>query len=278
MIRAAHFAHARKASPFDVGISASPPEIDRKRLLAQQQARVEELRATKYEAIIDSNPNITLWRGEARFKNTQSLSVRLEDGTERTIAFDRALIATGARPAIPSIPGLEGTPYWTSTEALASEKIPPRLLVIGSSVVAAELAQAYSRLGSRVTVIARNTLFFREEPAIGKTLAQVFADEGIQVLQQTLTQSVTHVQDEFVLETFAGTLHGDALLIATGRAPNLEALHLEAIGVRTAMSGVIAVNEHLQTSVPHIYAAGDCTAYCPRRESKRIRRRRDSSN
>lgn len=259
MIRAAHFARARMQSPFDAGISARPPVIDRKRLLAQQQARVEELRAAKYEAIIDSNPNMTLLRGEARFKDTQTLSVRLEDGTERTIAFDRALIATGARPAIPSIPGLEGTPYWTSTEALASEKIPPRLLVIGSSVVAAELAQAYSRLGSRVTVIARNTLFFREEPAIGKTLAQVFADEGIQILQQTLTQSVTHVQDEFVLETSGGTLHGDALLIATGRAPNLEALYLEAIGVRTGKGGTIAVNEHLQTSVPHIYAAGDCT-------------------
>jgi mercuric reductase len=259
MIRAAHFAHARMQSPFDAGISASPLEIDRKRLRAQQQARVEELRAAKYEAIIDSNPNITVLRGEARFKDTQTLSVELEDGAQRTIAFDRALIAAGARPAVPSIPGLEGTPYWTSTEALASEKIPPRLLVIGSSIVAAELAQAYSRLGSRVTVIARNTLFFREEPAIGKTLAEVFADEGIQVLQQTLTHSVTHVQDEFVLETSAGSLHGDALLIATGRAPNIEALHLEAIGVRTGTSGVIAVNEHLQTSVPHIYAAGDCT-------------------
>lgn len=259
MIRAAHFAHARKASPFDAGISAGAPQMDRKQLLAQQETRVDELRAAKYEAIIESNPNITLLRGKASFKDTQTLNVKLEDCGERTVTFDRALIATGARPAIPPIPGLKDTPYWTSTEALVSETIPSRLLVIGSSVVAAELAQAYSRLGSQVTIVARSTLFFREDPAIGEALGQVFADEGIRVLRQTQVQSVAHVNDEFALETSAGTLRGDALLIATGRAPNVEALYLDGVGIKTGRGGVIAVNEHLQTSVPHIYAAGDCT-------------------
>ena len=259
MIRAAHFAHARKESPFDSGISASVPQINRKRLLAQQQARVEELRAAKYEALIESNPSITLLRGEASFTDVQTLKVKLDDGGERSVAFERALIATGARPAIPPIPGLQDTPYWTSTEALVSETIPSRLLVIGSSVVAAELAQAYSRLGSRVTIVARSTLFSREEPAIGDTLGQVFADEGIQVLRRTQTHSIAHVNNEFVLETSAGTLRCDALLIATGRAPNIEALNLKGIGLKTGKGGVIAVNENLQSSVPHIYAAGDCT-------------------
>jgi mercuric reductase len=263
MIRAAHFAHARKNGPFDAAISAGVPQINRKLLLAQQQARVAELRAAKYEAIIESNPSITLLRGEARFKDTKTLSLKLEDGGERTVAFDRALIATGARPAVPPIPGLKHTPYWTSTEALVGETIPPRLLVIGSSVVAAELAQAYSRLGSQVTLIARSTLFFREDPAIGEALGQVFADEGIQVLRQKQVQSVAHVDGEFALETSAGTLRGDALLIATGRAPNVEALNLDGIGVETRKGGVIAVDEHLQTSVPHIYAAGDCTNQPP---------------
>jgi mercuric reductase len=259
MIRAAHFAHARKESPFDTGISASVPQINRELLLARQQARVEELRAAKYEVLIESNPNITLLRGEARFKDTKILSVTFKDGGERTVAFDRALIATGARPAIPPIPGLKDTPYWSSTEALVSERIPARLLVIGSSVVAAELAHAYSRLGSRVTVVARSTLFVREDPAIGETLGKVFADEGIRVLRQTQTHSVAHVNGEFVLETSAETLRGDALLVATGRVPNIEALNLEGIGVRTGRGGVIAVDKHLQTSVPRIYAAGDCT-------------------
>jgi mercuric reductase len=259
LIRAAHIAHMRRESPFDAGISACAPQINRKRLLAQQQARVEQLRATKYEDVVANNPNITLLRGVASFKDAKTLSVKLADAQERAVAFDRALIATGARPAIPPIPGLKDTPYWTSTEALISETIPSRLLVIGSSVVAAELAQAYSRLGSQVTLIARSTLFFREDPAIGEALRQVFADEGIRVLRQTQTHSVAHVNDEFVLDTSAGTLRGDALLIATGRTPNIETLNIEGIGISTGKDGVISVNEHLQTSVPHIYAAGDCT-------------------
>ena len=259
MIRAAHFAHARKVGPFDAGITAAAPRIDRKQLLAQQQARVEELRAGKYEAIIAGNPDITLLRGEASFKDARSLTVKLIGGGQRVVAFDRALIATGARPAVPPIPGLPDTAYWTSDEALASDTIPPRLLVIGSSVVAVELAQAYARLGSAVTIIARSTLFSREDPAIGEALAQVFADEGIRVLRQTRTHSVAHANHEFVLDTSAGTLTGDALLVATGRAPNVEALNLDAVGVRTGPGGVIAVDQHLQTSAPNIYAAGDCT-------------------
>lgn len=259
MIRAAHFAHARKTSPFDVGISATPAQINRKHLLSQQQARVEELRESKYKAIIESNSNITLLHGEAHFRDARTLSVKIDGGGEQSVAFDRALIAAGARPAIPPIPGLQGTPYWTSTEALVSDTIPPRLLVIGSSVVAVELAQAYSRLGSLVTVIARSTLLFREDPAIGEALGQVFADEGITVLRQTQTRSVEYVNKEFVLETSAGTLRSDALLIATGRAPNVEALNLDGIGIKTGKGGVVEVNEHLQTSLPHIYAAGDCT-------------------
>jgi mercuric reductase len=259
MIRAAHFAHARRAGPFDAGIAAAPPRIDRELLLAQQQARVEELRAGKYEAIIAGNPDITLLRGEASFRDARSLIVRPDGGGERAVAFDRALIATGARPAVPAIPGLRGTPYWTSTEALASDAIPSRLLVIGASVVAVELAQAFVRLGSAVTIIARSTLLSREDPAIGEALARVFADEGITVLRQTQTRSVAHANHEFVLETSAGTLTGDALLVATGRVPNVEALNLDAIGVRTGPGGAIAVDERLQTSVPNIYAAGDCT-------------------
>jgi len=259
LIRAAHFARARKQSPFDTGIPAALPHIDHKRLLAQQQARVEELRATKYEAIITGNPRISLLHGKAHFRDAGSLTVELNDGNTCSVFFDHALIATGAHPVIPSIPGLGNTPYWTSTEALASETIPRRLLVVGSSVVAAELAQAFSRLGSRVTIIARGRFFSRADPDIGESLEQLFADEEITILQHTQTQSVAHKQNEFVLETSAGTLTGDALLIATGRAPNVEILNLDSAGIRTTWNGAIEVNQYLQTSVPHIYAAGDCT-------------------
>ncbi|MBU2719749.1 FAD-dependent oxidoreductase, partial [Acidithiobacillus ferridurans] len=142
MIRAAHIAHLRRESPFDGGIQAVAPTIQRTALLVQQQARVDELRHAKYEGILDGNPAITVLRGEARFKDSRSVVVHLNDGGERVVMFDRCLVATGASPAVPPIPGLKDTPYWTSTEALVSESIPERLAVIGSSVVALELAQA----------------------------------------------------------------------------------------------------------------------------------------
>ncbi|MDE2150566.1 MAG: mercury(II) reductase [Gammaproteobacteria bacterium] len=263
MIRAAHVAHTRRESPFDDGIDRCEPEIRRHRLLAQQQARVEELRHAKYENILEENPNITLLRGEARFADARTLRVRLAEGGERTLAFDRCLIAVGARPSVPPIPGLADTPYWTSTDALAAQRIPGRLLVIGSAVVAAELGQAYARLGSQVTMIARNELFFREDPVIGEAIGRVFAEEGIRVLHQTQVRSVRHVQlkkgGEFVLDTSAGELKGDALLVATGRTPNTDALDLAWAGVETEKNGAIRVDDHLRTSTPHIYAAGDCT-------------------
>ena len=259
MIRAAHIAHLRKESPFDGGLSATTSKVDRKKLLAQQQTRVEELRAAKYEAIIEGNANITLLHGEASFQDTKTLVVKLRNGGEQHLVFDRALIATGAHPAVPPIPGLKDTPYWTSTQALESDILPPRLLVIGSSVVAVELAQVCARLGSRVTIIARSTLLSREDPAIGEALLEVFRAEGIEVLTRTQSQSVAHVNGEFVVQTNNGELRAERLLIATGRAPNTEGLNLDAIDVKTGKGGVVAVNDRLQTSIPNIYAAGDCT-------------------
>ncbi|MDE3208342.1 MAG: FAD-dependent oxidoreductase, partial [Pseudomonadota bacterium] len=121
MIRAAHIVHIRHESPFDGGIKAAVPTIDRHKLLAQQQARVDELRHAKYEGILDGNPAITVLHGEARFKDSRHLVVQLNGGGEEVVMFDRCLIATGASPAVPPIPGLKDTPYWTSTEALVSE-------------------------------------------------------------------------------------------------------------------------------------------------------------
>jgi mercuric reductase len=259
MIRAAHIAHLRRHSPFDEGIGAGSPAILRERLLAQQQGRVDELRHAKYENILENNPGIELVRGDAQFKDGHTLNVHLTEGGEREIPFDRALIATGAHPAIPPIPGLADTPFWTSTEALASPTLPKHLLVIGSSVVAVELAQAFARLGSRVTVIARNTLLFREDPAIGVALTEAFQTEGIEVLVQTQTHSVSYADNEFVVVTSHGELRGDKLLIATGRTPNIEGLALDRVGVALNEHGAIVADPYMKTSAPGIYAAGDCT-------------------
>ncbi|MFO1112267.1 MAG: mercury(II) reductase [Bradyrhizobium sp.] len=263
MIRAAHVAHLRRESPFDSGIAAGTPTIDRARLLTQQQARVAELRQAKYEGILDSTPGITVLHGAARFRDGQHLVVELKEGAERELAFDRCLIATGAHPSIPPVPGLKDTPYWTSTEALDSDEIPPRLAVIGSSVVALELAQAFARLGSQVTVLARHTLFFREDPAIGEAITAAFRAAGITVLERTQASRVDHTDGEFILATDRGELRADRLLVATGRAPHTHGLGLDAAGVLVDKQGAIVVDPGMRTSSANIFAAGDCTDQPP---------------
>ena len=258
MIRAAHVAHLQSHHPFP-GLARHKPSFDRKALVAQQQARVEELRHAKYESILESNPGISLLRGFARFEDAKTLVVKDADGKETRIQPDRVLIATGRSPQIPAIPGLAGTPYWTSTEALIAETMPEHLVVYGGSVVALELAQAYLRLGSRVTLIARSTLLSKEDPAIGVGLKTILEEEGMRVLTHTQIKNVRFNGQVFELDTSAETVSGDHLLIATGRNPNTSGMELSRAGIRTDDSGAVIVDDHLRTSAPNIFAAGDCT-------------------
>jgi mercuric reductase len=259
MIRAAHVAHLRRQSPFDGGITAQSPVIDRERLLAQQQDRVDELRESKYESILASNPAIEVIQGTAHFKDGHTLNIEQTSGATRSVTFDRCLVATGASPTVPPIAGLQDTPYWTSTEALASAIVPRRLTVVGSSVVALELAQAFARLGSEVTILARSTLFSREDPAIGEAVAAAFHAEGIKVLTHTEAISASFLEDEFVLDTNQSQLRADQVLVATGRSPNTHGSNLQAAGVLVNEWGSIVVDNQMRTSAQDIFAAGDCT-------------------
>lgn len=263
MIRSAYVAHLQRAHPFQ-GIEHHPPQIDRGKLVAQQQHRVQELRAAKYEDILATHPEIQLIRGTASFADGQTLTITQSDGQTQTLTPDRILIATGSFPAIPPIPGLKDTPFWTSTEALIAKTLPKHLVVIGSSVVALELAQAFLRLGSKVTILARHTLLYRQDPAIGQTLQECLLHEGMQVLTNTQAKSVKYSKSllgkgRFTLETDQGKLACDRLLIATGRPPNTATLNLEKAGIRTETNGAIVVDDHMRTSIPNVYAAGDCT-------------------
>ncbi len=258
MIRSAHVAHLQSSHAFD-GISLNQPQINRAKLLHQQQARVEELRHAKYENILDNNPEIDLIRGWASFEDADTLIVKQLDGNEIRITPDKILLATGASSAVPDISGLAESPYWTSTEALIAESLPEHLVVIGASVVALELAQAFLRLGSKVTVMARSIFLSKEDPAIGEGLVKVFEEEGARVLLHTLPDSVSHNGQAFILPSKAGEIRCDQLLVATGRNPNTEQLMLDKIGVKTGRNGAIIIDNHMHTSVEHIYAAGDCT-------------------
>ena len=259
LLRGAHAAHTQRDHPFD-GVGRSRPAIDRAAMVAQQQGRVEELRHAKYESILESNPGIELVRGFASFVDPSTVRIEHPDGTSGTRHADRFLVATGASAWVPGIPGLAESPYWTSTEALVAEEIPEQLLVLGGSLVAVELAQAFLRLGSKVTLMARSTLFSREDPDLGEGLAAALEGEGMTVILHTVPTAVRHAGERFELETSHGAIVGDRLLVGTGRRPNTHRLGLEQAGVTVDTTGAIVVDDHMQTSVPHIYAAGDCTS------------------
>jgi len=259
MIRAADIAHLQSAHPFE-GVERQTPVIVRASLLAQQQARVEELRYAKYQSIVDSNPNIDLVYGSAAFLDKNTLRVTRADGSETRIKADRLLIATGASPAVPPISGLKDTPFWTSTQALVAEEIPEHLIVLGGSVVGLEIGQAFLHLGSKVTVIELLSLLPKFDPEIGTALQQILEGEGARVLTNTQTTGVHFDGKRFTLDIGSQNLTADHLLVATGRRSNTGSLGLGDIGVATDRTGAIVIDDHMRTSVKNIYAAGDCTS------------------
>ena len=258
LIRAAQLAHQQRRNPFD-GLENNNPQISRALLAHQQKSRVEELREAKYESILKKNSALSLIKGYASFKNESTLIIQKSDGTNKELHADRILIATGSTPSIPPIKGLEDTPYWTSTEALFEQELPQSLIVIGSSVVALEIAQAYARLGTHVTVLARHTLLYSEDPLLGEKLKECFENEGIKILDNTQASIVSHDGSQFSLGTNEGTLKADKLLISTGRNANTAKLGLDSIGVESEKNGAIKVNDRMETSIANIYAAGDCS-------------------
>lgn len=241
------------------GVPLNTPEIDRPAMVAQQQDWVGKLRYAKYESILENNPGITLLHGMAKFENTDTLRVIHSDGSEQEVKADRILIATGASASVPDIAGLADTPFWTSTEALLADKIPQQLIVLGGSVVALELAQAFHHLGTKVTMLVRSTFMSKEDPETGIALQQVFADEGIRVLLNTSAELVTHDGQKFVVTTNSGEFFSEQLLIATGRQANTTGLSLHKANVATNLRGAIIIDDHMRTNVKNIYAVGDCT-------------------
>lgn len=260
MIRSAQLAQHQRHNAFD-GLADSEPVIDRRALLAQQSARVDELRQAKYESILEGNDAIELVRGTASFKDSGTLVVTRPDGSEQILRADKFLIATGSSAAVPPVPGLQDVPYWTSTEALFAESIPEHLIVIGSSIVAVEIAQAYRRLGSQVTMLARTRLLSQEDPALGEGLTAAFEREDIRVLPGTSASRVDYENQTFIVTIDGEMISGDALLVASGRPPNTADLNLAAAGVETINGGAIVVDDHMRTSAANVYAAGDCTTH-----------------
>ena len=249
------------AHPRYDGLAPVRMAVDFPTLIGQKDQVVRDYRAKKYNAVADGMMDLEILDGSASFESPTSISL---DG--RAIAADRFLIATGSRPIVPSIPGLDTVPYLTSDLLDADETgrltdLPESLIVLGGGYIAVELAQMFSRLGTRVTIVARSGLLRGYEPELGATLSEVFAAEGIEVLADTRTERISSGGEgvAVAVETpSAGRiLRAQRLLVATGRRPNTDEIGLDRIGVELDADGYVVVDAELRTGQAHIWAAGD---------------------
>jgi pyruvate/2-oxoglutarate dehydrogenase complex dihydrolipoamide dehydrogenase (E3) component len=195
--------------------------------------------------------DIELVRGRARVTGPG----RVEVG-DRTVEFARLLVATGSVPTIPPIPGLEDAGYWTNREATSTHEVPGRLIVIGAGPVGCELAQAFGRMGSSVTLVdLSDRLLGHDHPDAGRLLADVLEGEGIAL---RLGADIERVEPGARLRLGSGeTIAADRILVATGRRANVDGLGLESLGVTISKRG-IEVDERLRAA-ENVWAAGDAT-------------------
>jgi len=199
---------------------------------------------------------VDVFLGEGRFTGRDTIAV---DG--KTLRFSRAVIATGARPAAPPIPGLAEAGYLTNETVFSLTELPRRLAVIGAGPIGCEMAQAFRRLGAEVWLLeGQSQILTREDRDAAEILKQAFVRDGVHlVLGCTILKVERRGPEKLIQFERDGTqsdLAVDEILVGAGRAPNVEGLNLEAAGVGYSRDGV-RVNDHLQTTNPRIYAAGD---------------------
>ena len=260
LIRSAKFVAQAKKSK-DLGIRTAAVEFD----FAEVMERVQ--RVVKTIEPHDSVERFTglgveCLQGEARLVSPWEVEVRMKDGATRRLTSRSIVIATGARPFVPPIPGIEQMNCLTSENVWDLRTLPRRLVVLGGGPIGSELTQAFARLGARVTQVEMlPRILIREDPEISEMVMAKFRAEGIEVL-------VNHKAKQFLLENGQKTLvcehqgsdvriEFDELLCAVGRVARTEGFGLQELGIPTTKTRTIETNEFLQTIYPNIYACGD---------------------
>lgn len=257
LIRAAETLHNARVAARFAGIKAEAELTDWRGTVRQKDALVSELRQAKYIDLLPAYNGIAYRDGSARL---------VDGGVEvdgARIPVGKILIATGARPAVPAIPGIETVPYLTSTTALDLEELPRSLLVIGGGYIGAELAQMFARAGAKVSIVCRSRLLPEAEPEIGSALTGYFEDEGIAVASGIAYRAIRRTEGGVSLTVTRDgqdiAIDADQVLITTGRAPNIEGLGLAEHGIAVSPKGDIVVDDRMRTTKAGIYAAGDVT-------------------
>ncbi|HEO8421335.1 mercuric reductase [Niallia circulans] len=257
LLRAGEINHLAKNNPF-VGLHTSAGEVDLAPLIKQKNELVTELRNSKYVDLIDDY-GFELIEGEAKFVDEKTVEVN-----GALISAKRFLIATGASPAKPNIPGLNEVDYLTSTSLLELKKVPKRLVVIGSGYIGMELGQLFHNLGSEVTLMQRSERLLKEyDPEISESVEKSLVEQGINLVKGATYERIEKNGDiKKVLVEVNGKkriIEADQLLVATGRTPNTATLNLQAAGVEIGSRGEIIIDDYSRTTNTRIYAAGDVT-------------------
>lgn len=243
------------------GLAPCEIGLDFPALIAQKDQVVHCYRDKKYDSLVEGLVHIE--EGHATFLDPHTVEV---DG--KCLIGEKVLIATGSRPVLPSIAGLDCIPYLTSDLLTVDEPIeltrcPSSLLIVGGGYIGLELGQMFARFGAKVTILERNDQLLKHgyEPEVGQTIAPVLAGEGITLVTNATARSVAENSGGVTLTArVAGeeqTFQAEKLLVATGRRPNSDVMGIEKAGVAVDARGAICVDRHLRTNVPHIFAAGD---------------------
>ncbi|MGC8530096.1 MAG: FAD-dependent oxidoreductase [Leptospirillia bacterium] len=255
LIRSAKFVHqVRKAAA--LGVARADISFDFKDIMARVRTVIAKVEPhdsrERYESM-----GVEVIQGQARITSPWTVEV---DG--RTLSTRSIVIAAGARPKVPDLPGLETVHWYTSDTIWSIPDLPRRLVILGGGPIGCELGQAFSRLGSFVTIVERGSrLLKKEDPDVSELLEKTLSDEGIQVLTGTRSLRAEAGADtqHLVLEKGAeeSFLSFDALLLSLGRVPRTSGYGLEEVGIHLAKEGTIETNGFLQTNFPNIYACGD---------------------
>lgn len=233
------------------GLHLAETQVDMRQVKAQIEQVIDEIYRHETPEQLQKT-GIEVIMGSARFVDAHTLRVG-----KRQISGRFVIVATGAHPLIPPIPGLAAVPYVTYEQIFATDRLPEHLVILGAGPVGVETAQAYRRLGADVTLIDRHVLPAADGEA-RDVLKQVLQREGVRVMTELVTAVAHNHHEKIVVPVDEQQVVADMLLVAAGRLPNVQGLDLEKAGVAFDAQG-ISVNNKLQTSTPHIFAVGDCT-------------------
>lgn len=251
------------AHPRYKGLAPTKMEVNFAELISQKQDVVHTYRDKKYQSILTDDDKIQVFDGRAELVDAHTVRVG-----ESLLSGDQILVATGTRPVIPTIAGLDDVPYLTSDlltsdEAQELKELPDSLVIIGAGYIALELGQMFHRFGTQVTILERSQVILpRYEPEVSDALTFILRKEGLKIVTEAqVTRVAQKSKNEIEVTALVGgkeqTFAAQKLIVAAGRQPNTDGIGLEKVGVQVDERGYIKVNDELQTSVPHIWAAGD---------------------